>query len=286
MRGIIPSSIIGCEKLKVYSLSGYIILKKEGFVLNNYDWKDITNKITNFLRINATPVGVKYCKSLDEINSIGKVRFHEKVFSPCTVISQAVQFNWVSACLSKNVHINYCRTIHGMYQKDEKFLSGKIFEKVWFDKLEDAKKHNEALDCLPSDYIGLVAAPLSKDAIKIPDVCIIYANPAQVFLLLTGYQYSGYEKLEFTFVGESTCSDSWVSTILTGKPKVSIPSFADRKFAGVRESELLLSLTSEDLLRAINGVEQLYKNGLRYPIASYSLTTDMIGGLPKSYLEY
>lgn len=41
-----------------------------------------------------------------------------------------------------------------------------------------------------------------------------------------------------------------------------------------------------DLVRAVNGVEQLFKNGLRYPIAPYSLTTDMIDGLPKSYLEF
>ena len=174
--------------------------------MDNYDWIDITNRITKFLRINATPVGVKYCKNIDEINSIEKVRFHKKTLAPCTVISQAVQFNWVSVCLSKNVHINYCRGIHGMFQRDEKWYSGKIFEKVWFEKLQDAKKHNEALTCLPPEYIGFVTAPLYKNVLKEPDVCIIYANPAQVFLLLTGYQYTGYEKLEFTFVGESTCS--------------------------------------------------------------------------------
>ena len=45
-------------------------------------------------------------------------------------------------------------------------------------------------------------------------------------------------------------------------------------------------MKASDLERAVDGVEQLFKNGLRYPIAPYSLTTDMIGGLPKSYLEY
>ena len=67
---------------------------------------------------------------------------------------------------------------------------------------------------------------------------------------------------------------------------MSIPSFADRKFGGLKDDELVISMKAEDLERAVNGVEQLFKNGLRYPIAPYSLTTDMIDGLPKSYLEY
>ena len=72
-------------------------------------------------------------------------------------------------------------------------------------------------------------------------------------MLLAGWQYYGYEKLEFTFVGESTCSDSWVSTILTGKPKVSIPSFADRTVAGLKDDELVISMKAVDLERAVNG---------------------------------
>ena len=140
--------------------------------------------------------------------------------------------------------------------------------------------------CLPAQYAGFVATPLTSGRLPDPDACIIYADSAQTFMLLAGWQYYGYEKLEFTFVGESTCSDSWVSTILTGKPKVSIPSFADRKFGGLKDEELVISMKPTDLVRAVNGVEQLFKNGLRYPIAPYSLTTDMIDGLPKSYLEF
>ena len=34
------------------------------------------------------------------------------------------------------------------------------------------------------------------------------------------------------------------------------------------------------------GVEHLAKNGLRHPIAPYSLTTDMMDGLPESYAGY
>ena len=38
--------------------------------------------------------------------------------------------------------------------------------------------------------------------------------------------------------------------------------------------------------RALDGLEGMYKSGLRYPIGSYSLTTDIIAGLPPHYMDY
>ncbi len=250
------------------------------------EWEVLIGRLNKYLRVKQTPVGVKYYEDLDALKSVEKVRLPKKTFAPCTVISQAVQFGWTAACLKEHIHINYCRGIHGMFERDEKWKSGKIFDNVYFEKAEDAKAHHDQMTCLPAKYVGFVASPLVSGRLPDPDVCIIYADPEQIFMLLCGWQFFGYEKLEFTFVGESTCSDSWVATMMDGKPKVSIPSFADRKFAGVRPDELLCSMKPEDLKRAVDGVEELFKRGLRYPIAPYSLTTDMIDGLPKSYLEY
>lgn len=250
------------------------------------DWTGAVERLVRYLRIKQTPVGVKYFETKEEICKIPKVRIPTRHIAPCTTISQAVQFNWTAACLAETVHINYCRGIHGMFERDEKWRSGKIFDKVYYENMCDSKAHHEALSCLPPKYAGFVASPLVSGRLHDVDACIVYADSAQAFMLLAGWQYFGYEKLEFTFVGESTCSDSWVSTILTGKPKVSIPSFADRKFGGMKDDELVISMKEKDLLRAIDGVEALFKSGLRYPIAPYSLTTDMIDGLPKSYLEF
>lgn len=252
----------------------------------SYDWENIVNELIRYLRVKQTPVGVKYFETKEDILQVPKVRIPVRHIAPCTTISQAVQFNWTVACLAETIHIDYCRGIHGMVERTEKWHSGKIFDKVYYNELCDAKAHHDHLTCLPHKYAGFVASPLVSGRLEEPDACIIYADSAQTFMLLAGWQYYGYEKLEFTFVGESTCSDSWVSTILTGKPKVSIPSFADRKFGGLKDDELVISMKATDLERAVNGVAQLYKNGLRYPIAPYSLTTDMIDGLPKSYLEY
>ena len=250
-----------------------------------YDWGDIPAHVTKILRLQTPPVGMKWVRTEEELRAIPKVRIHDKHLPPCTIVSHAAQFNWTSACMAKNVHANYCRGINGMFQRDEKWYSGEMFNQVWYNNLEASKAHNRALECMPPEYIALVASPLAAERLE-PDVCVLYTNSSQAFILLAGYQFEKYEKLEFTFVGESTCSDSWVRTFLTGKPALALPCYADKKFAGLGENDLRLTFTPAGLVRALEGVEGMFRNGLRYPIASYSLTSDILDGLPKHYMEF
>jgi hypothetical protein len=49
------------------------------------------------------------------------------------------------------------------------------------------------------------------------------------------------------------------------------------------EDELLMALTPEDLLVAVEGMEYLARNGLRYPIPNYGIQSDARAGLGASY---
>lgn len=253
--------------------------------MKRHDWKNIVERLNKYLHLMQTPIGIQWIRSEKELNSIQRVRIHKKRFAPCVVIGQAVQFGWTVACKSENVHADYCRGIHGMFDRDEKWHSGEMFHNVWYDNIEASKAHNDALECVPAQYIAIVASPLTAERID-PDVCVLYTSSAQAFMLMAGWQFSHYEKLKFTFVGESACSDSWVHTFNTGKPGLCVPSFAERKFGGVGEWEIRVTFTPADLVRAIEGIEKMYNTGLRYPIAPYSLTTDMTAGLPPHYMKY
>lgn len=251
-----------------------------------YDWKDIVDRLNAKIHLMSTPVGIKWIATEEELNAIPKVRTHKKRFAPCVAVGQAVQFGWTTACKTENVHMNYCRGIHGMFERDEKWYSAGFFQNVWQSDEAGARAHHQALNCVPPEYIAIVASPLTAGRVEEPDVCVLHMSSAQAFILLAGYQYDDFRQLDFTFSGESTCSDSWTRTFLTGKPSVALPSFADRKFGACGEWELRVTMTPQDLVKAVDGMEKLAKNGLRYPIASYSLTTDMMDGLPPHYLEY
>ena len=129
----------------------------------------------------------------------------------------------------------------------------------------------------------MAVSPLSAKRLDPPDICLVYATPAQMILLINGLQWRGYKKLDWGCVGESACADSWGRALATGEPSLSIPCFAERRYGGVMEDELLMALSPRDLLIAIEGMEFLSRNGLRYPIPNYGIQSDARAGLGASY---
>ena len=84
------------------------------------------------------------------------------------------------------------------------------------------------------------------------------------------------------FRREST-ADSWGRALATGEPSLSIPCFAERRYGGVMEDELLMAMPPKFLPKTLAGLEQLSRNGLRYPIPQYGVNNDVRAGMGVSY---
>ena len=251
-----------------------------------YDWESIHKDLIELLRLDTTPFVMQWFEKEYDLAAIPKIRTSEKRFSPCQMIGQVIYFNWTVAVRAANIHANYCRAIHGMFERDETFYSGKMFEGVWYAGEEAAKAHHAALVCAPARYEAVAMSPLASGRLPDPDVCVFYLNTAQAFLLLCGVTHIEYAKLDFTFAGESTCSDSWIRTFVTGKTSLGIPCFAERKFGGARNDQVVVSMKPEALPKALEGLRMLSKNGLRYPIPPYGVSVDIMDGLPASYAKF
>ena len=139
----------------------------------------------------------------------------------------------------------------------------------------------------PSNEVGryqaLVVSPLASGRLNPPDICLVYATPGQMIILINGLQYTGYKKFEWGVVGETACADSWGRALKTGEPSLSLPCFAERRYGGVPDEEMLMALQPSHLAKAIVGMKQLAKNGLRYPIAPYGIQSDVRAGMGVSY---
>ena len=61
------------------------------------------------------------------------------------------------------------------------------------------------------------------------------------------------------------------------------PCFAERRYGGVMEDELLMAIPPKFLPKVIAGLEQLSANGLRYPIPAYGVSNDARAGMGVSY---
>ena len=84
-------------------------------------------------------------------------------------------------------------------------------------------------------------------------------------------------------VGETACADSWGRALRTGEPSLSLPCFAERRYGGVPDEEMLMALSPAHLAKAISGMKALARNGLRYPIAPYGIQSDVRAGMGVSY---
>ena len=172
---------------------------------------------------------------------------------------------------------------HWLSPQDEEWLRGERYEGVWYEDSKSASSHQKALDVVPfGRYQAMAVSPMASGRLDPPDICLIYATPAQMILFINGLQYSGYKKLEWGCVGESSCADSWGRALKTGEPSLSIPCFAERRYGGVMEDELLMAIPPKFLPKVIAGLEQLSANGLRYPIPAYGSVTTRV----RAWVEY
>ena len=86
-------------------------------------------------------------------------------------------------------------------------------------------------------------------------------------------------------VGESACADSWGRALTKREPSLSIPCFAERRYGGVLDDEMLMAAPPEYLIKAIEGMKALSRNGFRYPFPQYGVQQDARAGMAVSYSD-
>src|SRR3972149_2120188 len=138
--------------------------------------------------------------------------------------------------------------------------------KIRRPKARHTTAHQRAMDVVPyGRYRALAVSPLTSGRLDPPDVCLIYGTPGQMILFINGLQWSGYRKLSFTSVGESACADSWGKAIRTGEPALTIPCYAERRYGGGADDELLMEIPPRDMPEGDEGVAGLLSHAATTP---------------------
>jgi len=248
------------------------------------DWADTLARLDRVLRIRTTPIGMKLFETVEEMAAIPRIRRPEAIHTADQIVSMASRLSWTVGITGDDLVGAQCQAVLGLGGQDDDWYSGRHMAGVWFETEDDASTHQHAMHVVPTgQYAAMAVSPLSTGRLDPPDICMIYATPGQMIILVNGLQWSGYRKLDWGCVGESACADSWGRALTTGEPSVSIPCYAERRYGGVMDDELLIALRPGHLLQAIEGMEALARNGLRYPIPPYGIQTDARAGLGASY---
>ena len=250
----------------------------------SYDWATIVADLERLLRLRTTPIGMKLFESAAEMEAIPKIRRPKAIHTTDQIVAQAARLGWTVGITAADLVGPQCGAVIGLHAQDDRWLSGDRMAGVWFQTLQDSSAHQHAMHTVPyGRYEAMVVSPLTAGRLDPPDICLIYGTPGQMILFINGLQWTGYKKFEWGAVGESACADSWGRALVTGEPSLAIPCYAERRYGGVLDDELLLAIPPRFLPGAIAGMQRLSKNGFRYPIPQYGIQQDARAGLGVSY---
>lgn len=248
------------------------------------DWPALVDELNRLLRLKTAPVAMKLFERVEDLHTIPKLRRPSAIHTADQIVAQAARLGFTVGITRDDLVGAQCGAVLGLHPQDDEWLSGKAMAGVWFATVDDSAAHQRAMHVVPHGrYRAMAVSPLASGRLDPPDICMVYATPGQMILLINGLQWAGYERFDWSVVGESSCADSWGRALATGKASLSIPCYAERRYGGVPDEELLMCLPPADMPRAIAGMQALAKNGLRYPIPPYGIQADARAGLGASY---
>ncbi len=249
--------------------------------------KQLADRLVDLLRIRTIPIGMKLFEDEAAMNEISGLRRPTKGFrfATCQMVTQGRMAGFtLGVTLDNLMPESNCGGVIGLNALDEQYLSGEQLTGVWFENQEAAREHQTQMTRVPAGrYAGLVVSPLRSARLDPPDIVLFYATPAQTILFVNGLQWKRYRRYDMTIAGESACSDSWGRALKTRETSISIPCYAERRYGGVAEDELLLAMPPDEFARGIEGLEGLAKAGLCYPISPYGAHMDPSVGMARSY---
>ncbi len=245
------------------------------------EFRPLLADLNALLRIKTTVIGMQLFETVAEMEAIPRIRRPKTVHTTDQIVSQASRLGWTVGITAADLVGQQCGAVIGLAPRDEE---GARYVGVWHGDAESAAARQQALSCVPhGQYAAMAVSPLESGRLPAPKICLVYATPGQMIILINGLQYRNYRKFEWSVVGETACADSWGRALATGEPSLSLPCFAERRYGGVPDEEMLMALSPADLAVAVEGMKALAKNGLRYPIPPYGIQMDPSAGMGGSY---
>ncbi len=247
------------------------------------NWEKPVRRMELLTRLKSFPVAFKLLEDREALSEIPFVRRMEHKSTLCQMLNLVRNFDWTVGADLDDFMSAMCPSIIGLTDIPEYMKDGTFRSIVWTKSRADGKKYENSIPRLPAGkYQAVALAPLVYNPFD-PDIVLLYANPAQMMLLINALQFEEYEVMQFHCVGESSCSDAIARCYLDGKPSLTIPCYGERRYGHAQDDELVIALPAEVMDKLLRGLEALYKRGIRYPISYAGAETDVTRAFPAAY---
>ncbi|MGI9524806.1 MAG: DUF169 domain-containing protein [Hyphomicrobiaceae bacterium] len=249
------------------------------------EWTRLADELQNILKLRSIPFGMKLYENMADMEAIPRIRRPSSIHTLDQIVAQASRLGWTVGITSDDLVGAQCRAVVGLGKaKNGAWESGEHMVGVWFEDAAGAHAHQTSMHCVKDGiYEALAVSPLSSGRLDPPDIALFYATPGAMMYFINGLQWSGYKRFDWSVVGESACADSWGRALTLREPSLSIPCFAERRYGGVLDDEMLMALPPDALVKALSGMKALARNGFRYPFPQYGIQQDVRAGMAVSY---
>jgi uncharacterized protein (DUF169 family) len=251
------------------------------------DWAQTVAELERLLKLRSHVFAMKLFERREDMEAIERIRRPKSVHTLDQIVGQASRLGWTVGITSDDLVGAQCRAVVGLGgAKTDEWKSGRHMTGVWYSTVADASAHQAAMNCVPDGrYEALAVGPLASGKLDPPDIALFYATPGAMIYFINGLQWAGYKRFDWSVVGESACADSWGRALTKREPSLSIPCFAERRYGGVLDDEMLMAAPPDQFRNAIEGMKALSKNGFRYPFPQYGVQQDVRAGMAVSYAE-
>lgn len=247
------------------------------------DWTHLTKRLEALLRLKTFPVAFKLLEDAAELDKNPWVRRMPHKITTCQLITIVRTYDWTVGAVADDFVSPRCTSIIGLSELPDYIRDGTMRSMVWCATVEDAARCEESIPLIPAGkYHAVLLAPLVYNPFD-PDIVLVYGNPAQMMLLINAIQFRDYERMQFFSVGESACADAIAQCYLTGKPSLTIPCYGERRYGHAQDDEMVMAIPNDHYEKIVDGLEELYKKGIRYPISQFGAQVDPTPGLFAAY---
>jgi uncharacterized protein (DUF169 family) len=238
------------------------------------DYQTSADFLSNNLRLRTLPVAVHFLKKGEAAPE--KARYPSKAMGKkitlCQAITLARSYGWTMAMTKEDLQCVPALIGFGLTRvADQAKTLGRLLAKMTYaqDDLAGASETASLQLLANGECDTLVIGPLAK-AQNLPDVVVLYGNPAQMSRLSQAWAYATFSRATASVGGKVECAEYLIAPYKTGSARLSIPGMGDRVFSMTQDDEMVFSLPGDKLEMLIKGLQEAGKKvGARYPVTFY-----------------
>jgi len=236
-------------------------------------WHELGAAIRRYVNPATFPVAVRFFRNETDLPASARrpVRDLRVRMAPCQGAAMCRRYGWTVAFGREDAGCAIAAHTYGWERvADEEAV---IRFMTHMNYARDAAAVRRAMAAFRRLELGedvvVAYSPLERTRV-VPDVILLYVNPAQLMRLIHGGTYGTGQPLESSFSGRAaSCTEGVIGAHLDQALKVVVPGNGDRVWGGCQDHEMVMALPAACLGDVVEGLEKTHAQGIRYPIPTY-----------------